>query len=131
MDDFSFRFGEGESLKGVWSVVRKRKIGIMMAGCSGPRPRARGVHGPEPAISGHCDHRSGQHRCLADESAPECPRRAPSSDEMKTNIATHMHVLQSPNVLLGVVRDLKLQDEAPFKFTPTLMGAITGIERAH
>ena len=37
-----------------------------------------------------------------------------------------MHVLQSPNVLLGVVRDLKLQDEAPFKFKPTLMGAITG-----
>src|SRR6476646_11136027 len=35
MDDFSFRFGEGESLKGVWSVVRKRKIGIMMAGCLG------------------------------------------------------------------------------------------------
>ena len=50
----------------------------------------------------------------------------PSSDEMKTDIATHMQVLQSPNVLLGVVRDLKLQDEAPFKFQPTLMGSITG-----
>src|SRR4029077_12835673 len=33
---------------------------------------------------------------------------------------------QSANVLLGVVRDLKLQDEAPFKFKPTIMGAITG-----
>ena len=55
----------------------------------------------------------------------------PSSDEMKTDIATHMHVLQSPNVLLDVVRDLKLQDEAPFKFKPTLMGAITGSQRAH
>src|SRR3954451_25376640 len=35
MDDFSFRFGEGESLKGVWSVIRKRKIAIAVAGCIG------------------------------------------------------------------------------------------------
>ena len=32
MDDFAFRFGEGESLKGVWSVIRKRKFAIMVAG---------------------------------------------------------------------------------------------------
>ena len=35
MDDFSFRFGEGESLKGVWSVLRKRKVGIAAGGCIG------------------------------------------------------------------------------------------------
>ena len=50
----------------------------------------------------------------------------PSPDEIKTDIATHMAVLQSANVLLGVVRDLKLQQEAPFAFKPTLMGAISG-----
>ena len=50
----------------------------------------------------------------------------PSSDEMKTDIATHIKVLQSPAVLLSVVRDLKLQHEAPFAFKPSLMGAING-----
>ena len=47
-------------------------------------------------------------------------------DAVKSDIATHMSVLQSPNVLLAVVRDLHLQDEAPFKFKPSLMGYVTG-----
>src|SRR5215475_7269915 len=34
-DDFSFRFGEGESLKGIWSVIRKRKKSIWAAGFVG------------------------------------------------------------------------------------------------
>jgi len=34
-DDFSFRFGEGESLKGIWSVIRKRKKSIWAAGLVG------------------------------------------------------------------------------------------------
>src|SRR5579863_2770972 len=126
MDDFSFRFGEGESLKGVWSVVRKRKVGIGVAGCIG---MALAI-----AV---CMVMTRQYLATAtievgntDES--QTPLRVnvapvpPSTDEVKTNIATHMQVLQSANVLLGVVRDLKLQDEAPFKFEPTLMGAVTG-----
>ena len=126
MDDFSFRFGEGESLKGVWSVVRKRKIGIMMAGCLGLglalaacMVQNRQYQATSTIEVGNTDASQTSLRLNA-------LAAAPSSDEMKTNIATHMHVLQSPNVLLGVVRDLKLQDEAPFKFKPTLMGAITG-----
>ena len=35
VDDFSFRFGEGESLKGIWSVIRKRKRLIWSAGALG------------------------------------------------------------------------------------------------
>ena len=54
----------------------------------------------------------------------------PSNDEMKTDIATHMSVLQSPNVLLAVVRDLKLQDEAPFKIQ-TIADGVLRKERAH
>ena len=35
VDDFSFRFGEGESLKGIWSVIRNRKKSIWAAGLAG------------------------------------------------------------------------------------------------
>src|SRR5947207_2382465 len=126
MDDFSFRFGEGESLKGVWSVVRKRKIGIAIAGCLGlalaltaSMLQSRQYLATATIEVGNTDASQTSLRLNALPAAP-------SSDEMKTNIATHMHVLQSANVLLGVVRDLKLQDEAPFKFQPTAMGSITG-----
>ncbi len=126
VDDFSFRFGEGESLKGVWSVVRKRKIGILLAGCAGVAlaiaacvVQSRQYLATATVEVGNTDASQTSLRLNA-LAAP------PSSDAMKTDIATHMHVLTSPNVLLGVVRDLKLQDEAPFKFQPTLMGALTG-----
>jgi capsular exopolysaccharide synthesis family protein len=126
VDDFSFRFGEGESLKGVWSVVRKRKIGIAVAGCLGL--------GLAVAV---CMVQSRQYLATAtvevgNTDASQTSLRlnalaaAPSSDALKTDIATHMHVLSSDNVLLAVVRDLKLQNEAPFKFQPTLMGTING-----
>src|SRR6516162_8888169 len=126
MDDFSFRFGEGESLKGVWSVIRKRKIGIAAAGCVGLA-----------LALAACMVMSRQYLATAtievdNTDASQTSLRlnavvaAPSSDEMKTNIATHMRVLQSPAVLLSVVRDLKLQQEAPFAFKPTLLGTLTG-----
>src|SRR4051794_15735143 len=126
MDDFSFRFGEGESLKGVWSVVRKRKLGIALAGCLGLglalaacMVQNRQYQATATIEVGNTDASQTSLRLNA-------LAAAPSSDEMKTNIATHMNVLKSPSVLLRVVRELKLQDEAPFKFSPTLMGAITG-----
>jgi succinoglycan biosynthesis transport protein ExoP len=126
MDDFSFRFGEGESLKGVWSVIRKRKTGIAIAGCLGlalalvaSMVQSRQYLATATVEVGNTDASQTSLRLNA-------LAATPSSDEMKTNIATHMQVLQSPSVLLGVVHDLKLQDEAPFKFQPTLMGSITG-----
>jgi hypothetical protein len=35
LDDSSFSFGEGESLKGVWRVIRKRKKTIVVGGLCG------------------------------------------------------------------------------------------------
>lgn len=126
MDDLTFRFGEGESLKGVWSVIRKRKIGIMAAGCFGIALaltacmiQSRQYLATATVEVGNTDASQTSLRLNALPAAP-------SSDEMKTDIATHIQVLQSPRILLGVVRDLKLQDEEPFKFKPTLLGAITG-----
>ena len=125
-DDFSFRFGEGESLKGIWSVVRKRKKSIWAAGFVGVL-----------LALGACLMMSRQYLGVATievqkTDAAETSLRGNSDplpstmDAVKSDIATHMSVLQSPNVLLAVVRDLRLQDEAPFKFKPSLMGYITG-----
>jgi succinoglycan biosynthesis transport protein ExoP len=125
-DDFSFRFGEGESLRGIWSVIRKRKKSIWAAGLAGTL-LALGV----------CAMMSRQYLGVATIEvhkidAAETSLRMNSDplpstmDAVKSDIATHMSVLQSPNVLLAVVQDLHLQNEAPFKFKPSLMGYVTG-----
>jgi succinoglycan biosynthesis transport protein ExoP len=126
VDDFSFRFGEGESLKGVWSVIRKRKIGIMVAGCLGlalaiaaSMVQSRQYQATATIEVGNTDASQTSLRLNA-------LAAVPSADAMKTDISTHIRILQSPAVLLGVVRDLKLQNEAPFKFQPSLMGSLTG-----
>jgi capsular exopolysaccharide synthesis family protein len=130
MDDFSFRFGEGESLKGVWSVVRKRKLAIGLAGAAGVALAVavcllmgRQYLATATIEVGKADESETSLRVNA---APA----PPSPDEIKTDVATHMQVLQSPNVLLSVARDLKLQQEPPFAFKPTLLGAITGTNTA-
>jgi polysaccharide biosynthesis transport protein len=125
-DDFSFRFGEGESLKGIWSVIRKRKRFIWTAGFVGFL-----------LALGACLLMSRQYlgtatieiqkTDAAETSLRQNAAPLPSStDTMKSDIATHMSVLQSPNIILAVVRDLKLQSEGPFAFKPTLMGYLTG-----
>jgi len=126
VDDFSFRFGEGESLKGIWSVIRKRKKSIWAAGFVGIL-LALGV----------CLVMTRQYLGVATievqkVDAAETSLRMNSDplpstmDAVKGDIATHMSVLQSPNVLLAVVRDLHLLNEAPFKYKPSLLGYVTG-----
>lgn len=126
VEDFSFRFGEGESLKGIWSVIRKRKKSIWAAGFVGIL-----------LALGACMLMSRQYLGVATievqkTDAAETSLRGNSDplpstmDAVKGDIATHMSVLQSPNVLLAVVRDLHLQQEAPFAFHPSLMGYLTG-----
>src|ERR1700739_759435 len=126
VDDFSFRFGEGESLKGIWSVVRKRKKSIWAAGFVGIL-----------LAVGVCLLMSRQYLGVATievqkTDAAETSLRGNSDplpstkDAVKGDIATHMIVLQSPNVLLAAVHDLDLEKDAPFKFSPSLMGYLTG-----
>jgi len=126
VDDFSFRFGEGESLKGIWSVIRKRKKSIWAAGFVGIL-----------LALGICMLMTRQYLGVATievqkTDAAETSLRANSDplpstmDAVKGDIATHMSVLQSPNVLLAVVRDLHLENERPFKFSPSLLGYADG-----
>jgi uncharacterized protein involved in exopolysaccharide biosynthesis len=129
VDDFSFRFGEGESLKGVWSVVRKRKIGIAVAGGLGLALALAACAAMSRQYLATSTIEVGKSDASQTSLRLNAIVATPSSDEMKTDIATHIKVLQSPAVLLSVVRDLKLQQEAPFAFKPSLMGAINGSTR--
>lgn len=126
IDDLSFRFGEGESLKGVWSVLRKRKRLIWLTGLCGLL-----------IALGVCLLMGRQYEGMATievqkTDAGETSLRSTSEplpstmDAVKTDITTDMSVLQSPNVLLAVVRDLHLQQEAPFAFKPSILGAVNG-----
>ena len=126
VDDFSFQFGEGESLKGIWSVIRKRKKSIWAAGFLGALLALIA-----------CVLMTRQYLGVATievqkTDAAETSLRANSDplpstmDAVKGDIATHMSVLKSPNVLLAVVRDLHLENEPPFKFKPSLLGYIDG-----
>ena len=58
VDDFSFQFGEGESLKGIWSVIRKRKKSIWAAGFFGASAGFNRLRTYDPAISRRGDYRS-------------------------------------------------------------------------
>jgi polysaccharide biosynthesis transport protein len=125
-DDFSFRFGEGESLRGVWRVMRKRRVFIGIAGICGLSLAflvcllmTRQYAGIATIEVGKTD---ASESSLLNPAAP----LPPSSEDLKTIITTHMTILQSSNVLLAVVRDLHLQSEKPFAFTPTVLGFVTG-----
>lgn len=126
IDDFSFRFGEGESLKGVWSVIRKRKMVIGAAGCIGLilAIAACAVIGRQYKATATVEVQKAD----ASETSlrlNEAPI-PPSPDELRMDIGTDMNVMQSPAVLLAVVKDLNLQQSAPYKFKPSLMGSLNG-----
>src|ERR1035438_6819983 len=126
LEDLSFRFGEGESLKSVWQVIRKRKLTIAVGGLCGialafllclvmTRQYAA-------VATIEVDKTDNSQTSLLNSAAPV----PASADGMKADIATHMNVLQSPNVELAVVRDLNLQSQVPFAFKPTILGFING-----
>jgi capsular exopolysaccharide synthesis family protein len=126
LEDLSFRLGEGESLKGVWQVIRKRKLTIAVGGLCGlalafllcllmSRQYAA-------VATIEVDKTDNSQTSLLNSSAPV----PASADGMKADIATHMTVLQSPNVVLAVVRDLNLQSQAPFAFKPSILGLLNG-----
>ena len=122
----SFRFGEEESLKGVWKVIRKRKKLIGLGGLGGMLLAflvCLIMHNQYAAITtvivGKTD--AAQTNLLRN-----AQDESPSADEMRTDIATHTAMLQSENIVLSVVKDLNLRDEAPYAYQPTLLGALNG-----
>jgi succinoglycan biosynthesis transport protein ExoP len=126
LDDFSFRFGEDESLKGVWRVLRKRRKAIAIGGICGltlaflvcllMTKQYAGIATME------VEKTDASQSSLLNPAAPVLP----SSEDLKTDITTHMTVLQSSNVLLPVIRDLNLLSRKPFAFTPTITGFFNG-----
>jgi succinoglycan biosynthesis transport protein ExoP len=126
LDDSSFSFGEGESLKGVWRVIRKRKKTIVVGGLCGLALAfliCLLMGRQYAAIATVEVEKTDASQASLLSSSDAVP---PSAEGLKTDIATLLKVIQSPNVLLAVVRDLNLQSEPPFAFKPTILGALTG-----
>jgi len=126
MDDFSFRFGEGESLKGVFRVMRKRKLTIAIGAFCGIALAVLACALMSKQYAGiatvEVEKTDASETSLLNNTAP----LPVTGDDLKTDITTHMTVLQSPNVLLAVYKDLNLQSKAPFAYRPTIIGAVSG-----
>jgi polysaccharide biosynthesis transport protein len=122
----SFRFGEEESLKGIWKVVRKRKRMIGIGGLIGMLLAfvvCLIMHNQYAAVTTVIVGKTDASQTSLLRNGQE---ESPSADEMKTDIATHAAMLQSENIVLSVVKDLNLRQEAPFAYSPTLLGALNG-----
>jgi succinoglycan biosynthesis transport protein ExoP len=126
LEDLSFRLGEGDSLKGVWQVIRKRKLTIAVGGLCGLALAfllCLVMSRQYAAVATiEVDKTDNSQTSLLNSAAPV----PASADGMKADIATHMRVLQSPNVVLAVVRDLNLLSQTPFAFKPSVLGFFNG-----
>ena len=122
----TFRFGEEESLKGVWRVIRKRKRLIAIGGVCGLLLATLVciVMGRQYAATatiqvGKTD--AAQTSLMSNAAPPP-----PSAEDLKTDIATHTAMLQSDGVEIAVVKDLGLLNERPFKYKPSILGILDG-----
>ncbi len=122
----TFRFGEEESLKGVWRVIRKRRRLIAIGGVCGLLLATLVciVMGRQYAATatiqvGKTD--AAQTSLMSNVAPPP-----PSAEDLKTDIATHTAMLQSDGVEIAVVKDLGLLNERPFKYKPTILGILDG-----
>lgn len=116
---------EEESLKSVWRTIRKRKawiawfalggIGLAILAC---------ILLPNQYVS-TATIQVGKDQtiqvALSNSSGPTL-----SESDTKTDIATHMAVLQDNNTALAVIQDLNLEKYKPFIFKPTILGFFTG-----
>lgn len=115
-----------QSLKDIWRVLRKRKWWILSF-CLG---------GTSLAVLA-CILLTNQYKSTAtvqvgkDETVEVSLNRNSggptlSESDTKTDIATHIAVLESDNIALAVIQDLHLENYKPFAFKPTWLGWITG-----
>ena len=97
----SFRFGEEESLKGVWKVIRKRKRMIGIGGLIGMMLAfmvCLVMHNQYAAITTVIVGKTDASQTSLLRNGQE---ESPSADEMRTDIATHAAMLQSNNIVLS------------------------------
>ena len=118
---------EEESLKNIWRVLRKRKIWIGCFVLSGVLLAVLVCLLLKNQYQSIATVQVGKDMTLQVELASSAGASPTLSDsDTKTDIATHMAVLEDDNTALAVIQDLDLEKYKPFAFEPTILGWITG-----
>jgi succinoglycan biosynthesis transport protein ExoP len=118
---------EEESLGSIWRVLQKRKAWIGMSALGGLLLAVvlLFIFGNQyrSTATVQIGKAAGTQANLLHDETPGAPGGA---DDLKTDLTTHMAVLQDDTLALAVIRNLHLQDYKPFRFKPSLLGWITG-----
>ena len=118
---------EEESLKNIWHVLRKRKTWIGCFVLAGVLLAILVCLLLKNQYESVATVQVGKDMTLQVELASNASAPPTLSDsDTKTDIATHMAVLEDDNTALAVIQDLNLEKYKPFAFEPTILGWING-----
>jgi capsular exopolysaccharide synthesis family protein len=115
-----------ESLKSIWRVVRKRKLWICSFCLGGIALAVLACFLSTRQYRSTATVQVGKDETVEVNLGSGSNGPTLSESDTKTDIATHMAVLQSDNTALAVINALHLESYKPFAFHPTLLGWITG-----
>lgn len=119
---------EEESFKNVWRTIRKRKSWIVWFAAAGIGLATLAcIVMPNQYLS-TATVQVGKDQTVQVELTPSGGPSLSESDT-KTDIATHMAVLNDDSTALAVIKDLNLEQYKPFKFKPSILGFFTGSNR--
>src|SRR5487761_1132282 len=129
-DNFTPAFGaappeEEESLKSLWRVLRKRKVWIGLVTLGTLVLAALVCIFLPTQYTGMATIRVGKGES-SDPNVMNGPVTPSAQDDLKTEMATPMGILQDDSVALAVIKDLSLQKYPPFRYNPSILGWITG-----
>jgi succinoglycan biosynthesis transport protein ExoP len=117
---------EEESLKSILSVIRKRKYWIIAFPLGGAAFAILACVLLTRQYQGTATIQVGKDETVEVSLRSDSGSPALSESDVKTDIATHMSVLQDDNTALAVIDDLNLDRYRPFAFRPTLLGWLSG-----
>ncbi len=118
--------GDEESLKSVWRTLRKRQLWILGFACGGIGLAVLACLMISTQYQSTTTVQVGKDPTVQVALSSTVNGPTLSQSDTKTDIATHMAVLQDSNTAIAVIRELGLESRRPFAYHPTLLGWITG-----
>lgn len=117
---------EEESLKSVWRTLRKRKAWVISFACCGVGLAALVCLVLPKQYLSTATVQVGKDQTVRVDLSSQSGGPSLSESDTKTDIATHMAVLNDDSTALAVINDLNLEQYKPFHFKPSILGWITG-----
>jgi capsular exopolysaccharide synthesis family protein len=117
---------EEESLKSVWRTLRKRKAWVLWFAFAGVALAAAVCLVLPKQYLSTATVQVGKDQTVQVDLSSSSGGPSLSESDTKTDIATHMAVLNDDSTALAVINDLNLEEYKPFHFQPTILGWFTG-----